>query len=140
MNNEQLQSAKDEAAMELTFPNFDYVKKLSLSGKVSIETLDVIYTRAMEIYAEMVNGWVSVEDKPLFTTDENGNWTCTDDGEGYFLAAVELSDGSWWIKYCTVEDGIGLCTIGEDDNEPSGFELSDITHYKKVSPPKTTKP
>ena len=84
--------------------------------------------------------WVSVKDNPLFINTSLG-WECTEDGEGEFLAALQYEDKKhpgkdfWWVRLCTVEDGIGLCVIGEDSNERAGWELSDVTHYCKINNP-----
>ena len=32
-------------------------------------------------------GWISVEDRPLFTIESNG-WVCTEEGDKEFIAAV----------------------------------------------------
>ncbi len=85
--------------------------------------------------------WISVEDRPLFTIDENGHWVCTEDGDKEFIAAVEYNDSrepyktKWWIRHCVVEDGVGLCVVGDDENEPAGYELSDVTHWMPITPP-----
>lgn len=87
--------------------------------------------------------WVSVEDKPLFITTPLG-WECTEDGEGEFLAALQYNDTRhpgkdlWWIKLCTVEDGLGLCVVSDEGNESAPWDLSDVTHYCKVSEPTPT--
>lgn len=89
-------------------------------------------------------GWINVEDSPLFTKDEKDNWICTDNGSGAFLAAVPLIDNTrpeeknlWWIMPCVVEDGIGLCIIGDEENTPAGWQLEDVTKYKllDLTPP-----
>ena len=88
-------------------------------------------------------GWISVEERPLFTKDEKGNWTCTEDGDKEFIAAVPYVDKKrpeeinlWWIRHCVVEDAIGLCVVGDDDNEPAGWQLEDVTHWMPwVVPP-----
>ncbi len=93
--------------------------------------------------SEQKDGWVSVEDSPLFTLDGNGNWECTDNGDGEFLAAVPYVSKNypgkdlWWIKHCVIEDGIGMCVVGDDDNEPAGWDMKDVTHYKilDLTPP-----
>lgn len=90
----------------------------------------------------LAGGWHSVEDRPLFTKDERGNWTCTEDGDGEFIAALPYNDRKrpneelWWIRHCVVEDGIGLCVVGDNDNEPAGWNLEDVTHWMPMpSPP-----
>lgn len=80
--------------------------------------------------------WIRVEDRPLFIIDENGNWTCTKDGNQEIIAAVETNKG-WWIKHCIIEDAIGLCVVGDMDNEPAGWDMTDITHWMPLpKPPK----
>ena len=79
--------------------------------------------------------WYSVEDRPLFTKDERGYWVCTEDGEGEFIAALKTNKG-WWIRHCVVEDETGLCVVGDDYNEPAGWNLEDVTHWRPMwSPP-----
>jgi hypothetical protein len=34
--------------------------------------------------------WHSVEDRPLFTKDERGNWTCTEDGDKEFIGQAAI--------------------------------------------------
>jgi len=87
--------------------------------------------------------WHSVEDRPLFTKDRHGYWTCTKDGDKEFIAALQYNDSTrpheknlWWIRHCVVQDEIGLCVVGDDDNEPAGWELEDVTHWMPMpSPP-----
>ena len=71
--------------------------------------------------------WISVEDKPLYTKDDNGNLTCTEEGNSEFIAAVPTNTG-WWIRHCVVEDS-GLAVVGDCDNDVAGWELEDISHY-----------
>lgn len=86
--------------------------------------------------------WVSVEDRPLITTDEQGRWICTEDGDKEFMAAIPYQDNKkpgqelWWIHHCVIEDGTGLCVIGDDDNEPAGYSIEDVTYYMIIEPPK----
>jgi hypothetical protein len=86
--------------------------------------------------------WHSVEDRPLFTKNERGNWICTEDGDGEFIAALPYNDSKrpnenlWWIRHCVVEDETGLCIVGDDYNQPAGWNLEDITHWMPMpSPP-----
>lgn len=86
------------------------------------------------------NGWISVEDKPLFTVDENGHWLCTEDGEGDFMAAVPYYDNKknkdlWWIRHCVIEEETGLCIVGDDYNEPAGWSLEHVTHWQPLPQP-----
>lgn len=79
--------------------------------------------------------WISVKDKPLYTVDSLG-WVCTEEGEQQFIAYVPTNVGAW-VKHCVVEDEIGLCVVGEDDNWKAGYELEDVTHYILIpEPPK----
>lgn len=93
-------------------------------------------------YTVLSTGWHSVEDRPLFTKDERGNWVCTEEGDGEFIAALPYNDSKrpneelWWIRHCVVEDEIGLCVVGDDYNEPAGWNLEDVTHWMPIpSPP-----
>lgn len=78
--------------------------------------------------------WISVKDRPLFKILSDETWEATEDGEKEFLAAVETNKG-WWIKHCVIEDRIGLCIVGELDNEPAGFDLSDIQYFAHIASP-----
>lgn len=98
---------------------------------------------AIKMMEEYANQWISVKDAPLFTIDENGNWSCTKAGDGDFLAAVTYKDSRqpdkelWWIRHCIIEDVTGLCVVGCSDNEVAGWEMSDIAFYKPTpNPPK----
>lgn len=79
--------------------------------------------------------WINVEDRPLITKDEKGNWECTNDGNLPFVAAVPYSKINepgkilWWIRLCIMEDETGLCVMGDDDNEAAGWRIDDVTHY-----------
>ena len=93
--------------------------------------------RVRKLREEMLHaGWISVDDRPLFTKDDKGNRTCTEDGGKEFIAAVPYADSKrpnetnlWWIRHCVVEDGIGLCVVGDDDNEPAGWQIEDIVYW-----------
>lgn len=87
---------------------------------------------AMKIYASQK--WIPVSERPLITLDTKGNWTCTVDGDRGFIAAVPLSDDNWWIRHCVIEDRIGLCIVGDIDNEPAGYDILDITHWQPLPP------
>jgi hypothetical protein len=87
--------------------------------------------------------WISVQDRPLITKDSEGRWECTDDGMKEFIAAVPYGlitnpdKTLWWIRLCVMEDEIGLCVIGDDDNESAGHTIDDVTHYFHLpAPPK----
>lgn len=78
----------------------------------------------------MNNDWISIADRPLRFYD-NGQWWLTDDGDKEFLAAVPYIDKGkdlWWIRHCVIENG-RLCIVGDDDNEISGWEIPDVTHW-----------
>lgn len=117
-----------------------------------IQVTDHIY-EAMKEYANQfknplpykpLNGeWRDCKDDPLFTFLANGNWECTENGDREFIAAVPYENikqpgkNLWWIRHCVIEDGIGLCVIGDDYNEPAGWELQSVTHWQPLpSPPK----
>ena len=84
------------------------------------------------------NGWIPVTEKPLYTKDEHEHWVCTEDGDKQFLAAIPYADKRspgetlWWIRHCVIEDEIGLCVVGDDVNEPAGWNLEDITHWQPL--------
>jgi hypothetical protein len=79
--------------------------------------------------------WISVKASPLFTIINDQRWECTEAGEKEFLAAIRLNNDEWWIKHCVIEDQVGLMVVGETDNEPAGFDLSDIEFYSHITPP-----
>ena len=91
------------------------------------------------------DGWVSVEEKPLITKDENNNWTCTEDGDKEFIAALpyteKMKDGTykdkWWIHHCIIEDEVGLYIVDDEGNTPAGWSIEDVTHWQPLpNPPK----
>lgn len=102
------------------------------------------YTKAFVEGAKYANHqqpteWIPVSERPLYITTEKG-WEVTKDGEGEFWAAVPISDNTWWIKHCVVEDEIGLCVVCNDDTETAGFTLEDVTHFIPISLPEPPKP
>ena len=101
----------------------------------ALEVTNFLAEQITDQSERLLAGWHSVEDRPLFTKDERGRWVCTEDGDGDFIAAVETNEG-WWTRHCVVEDEIGLCVVGDDYNEPAGWSLEDVTHWKPMwSPP-----
>lgn len=89
-----------------------------------------------------INRWVKVEDVPLVIYSGN-NWQTTDAGSREFIAALQYEDLTkpgkllWWIRHCVIEDNIGLCIVGDDENTPAGWDMRDVTHYQPLpSPPK----
>lgn len=110
------------------------------------------YTIAKEAYIAAARqyackeGWISVEERPLFTKDEKGNWTCTVDGDKEFLAAISYTDKRqpgkdlWWIRHCVVADSLGLCVVGDDDNEPAGWQLEDVLFWQPIPAPPSPLP
>lgn len=78
--------------------------------------------------------WISVEERPLFT-ETKGGWIATDDGDKDFIAALKYEDKLqpgkelWWVHHCSLEDETGLVVIGDDENEPAGWTMKDITHW-----------
>jgi hypothetical protein len=86
-------------------------------------------------------GWIKVDDAPLFIKTELG-WECTEVGDGEFWAAVPYNDKNKpdkkdlvWIRHCVVEDGTGLCVVGDDSNEPAGWQLEDVVYYIPIKLP-----
>lgn len=107
-----------------------------------MKTQDSKKEQATDVYNVSSTGWHSVVDRPLYTKDERGHWVCTEDGNNEFIAALPYNDKKrpnedlWWIRHCVVEDVYGLCVVGDDCNEPAGWELEDVTHWMPwVSPP-----
>lgn len=83
--------------------------------------------------------WISVEDHPLVIDTKLG-WECTEAGEGEFLAAIQVHDNStnkdhWWIRHCVIEDMIGLCVVGDDENTPAGWDAKDVQYYCPLPEP-----
>lgn len=85
--------------------------------------------------------WISVEDRPLFTVDENGIWEITEDGEEEFLAAIPYIDKNkpneilWWIRHCEIDYQNGLCIVVDDYNEPAGWEIDQIQYWMPITKP-----
>lgn len=79
--------------------------------------------------------WINILDRPLITRNERNEWECTNDGMKEFIAAVPYFLSTcpgiqlWWIRLCIIEDETGLCVVGDDDNEPAGWTIDDVTHY-----------
>ena len=85
--------------------------------------------------------WIDINERPLFTIDEKGDWTCTEDGDKEFFAAVPYVNNTlpnqtnlWWIRHCVIEDN-GLCVVGDNDIEPAGWDMKDITHWMSIPTP-----
>lgn len=88
--------------------------------------------------------WIDVKDSPLFTKDEKGRWTCTDAGSKDFLAAILINNMAtnkteWWIRHCAIEDDIGLCVVGDVENDPAGWQLEDVQFYIPLPSPPSIK-
>lgn len=86
--------------------------------------------------------WIDVKDRPLITQSKLG-WVCTEDGDKEFIAAVPYNNVDdpdktlWWIHHCVIEDGTGLCVVGDDWNEPAGWEIQQVQYWKPwAEPPK----
>jgi hypothetical protein len=102
----------------------------------SHRTIKMIRDELRELEAAALlrqQGWISVEERPLVIQTSLG-WEATEEGNGEFLAAVPYhnqKDGKdhWWIRHCVLEDEIGLCVVGDDENEPAGWQTTDVTHY-----------
>jgi hypothetical protein len=79
--------------------------------------------------------WIDVRISPLIIRNERNQWECTENGMKEFMAAVPYEDEKhpgkqfWWIRHCVIEDEIGLCVVGDDENVPAGWEIESITHY-----------
>jgi hypothetical protein len=87
--------------------------------------------------------WISVDDKPLVTS-ENGRWWVNEGVPDEFLAAVEVHNNKtnkdyWWIRHCAILDGLGLCIVTDDDHEPAGWQISDVLFYQPLPSPPTKK-
>jgi hypothetical protein len=84
-------------------------------------------------------GWVSVKDKPLIISFDD-HWEQAEGAPSEFIAAVEVhntktGEDYWWIRHCVIEDNIGLCVVGDDDNQPAGWEIPDVQFYHPLPPP-----
>jgi hypothetical protein len=88
--------------------------------------------------ADPLMKWNDVDDKPLFTKDDKGNWECTQDGEGEFIAAVPYKDSRkpdeemWWVRHCIIMDDIGLCVFTDDVPEPAGWSMEDVRYWTRM--------
>ena len=116
----------------------DYDEKIVLENAKKCVEIFELYSQQVAKEAA-ADGWVSVEDRPLFTKDEKGIWTCTEDGDKPFIAAVPYNDSKrptetnlWWIMPCIVEDNVGLCVIGDEENTPAGWQLEDVVYFKHL--------
>lgn len=102
---------------------------------------EALQNRVKELEGELER--VKEENAPLFTNTPLG-WECTENGMKELLVAVPYRSTQqpgkelWWIKHCVIQDEVGLCVVGDDDNEPAGWDMSDVTHYKILdfTPPK----
>lgn len=87
---------------------------------------------------EAAQRWIPVTECPLITKDEKGYWTCTEDGEREFMAAVPYNDSKiinnlqWWVKHCVIEDEIGLCVVGDDENTPAGWNVDCVVYWMPI--------
>ena len=88
--------------------------------------------------------WVDAKERPLVIREGN-RWITVNDVSFEFLAAVPFNDKNrpneknlWWIKHCVIEDEVGLCVVGDDDNERAGWEIDDVTHYIPLPAPPIT--
>lgn len=77
--------------------------------------------------------WISVDDRPLIDQSPIG-WGATVDGDKEFIAAVPTNHG-WWIRHCVLQDETGLCVVGDDDNDPAGWSIEDVTHWMPLPEP-----
>jgi hypothetical protein len=83
----------------------------------------------------LADGWHAASERPLFEL-KDGYWITTEDGAEPFLAAVHTNKG-WWVRHCVIEDGIGLCVVGDDDNEPAGWDMGDVEYWMPLPLPPT---
>lgn len=88
--------------------------------------------------------WISTKDRPLYIINEKGWWECTEDGDKPFMAAIPYHNEEgpekihWWVHHCVIEDEVGLCVVGEDENIPAGFDMKDVEYYIPIpKPPKS---
>lgn len=86
----------------------------------------------------MTDQWIPVTDRPLIIFDDN-SWWLTDDGNKEFIAGIQLSDSTWWIRHCYIENGRLMVKGDEiDDDHMAGWEVNDVTHWQPLpEPPKT---
>jgi len=116
MNNELLNAAKDEAAREIGYKNF---------GDVIMEEgeLNLVINRAMEIYAERVNGFQKVK----AVKDDSGHW---------YVIPNELAE-----SFYSDSENYDFCDSGYFNNKwrmfRTGGDLNLIQLYADI---KTTNP
>lgn len=78
--------------------------------------------------------WYNVNDRPLITKHDNGRWSATDAGSNDFIAAVPYKHKDhgdkifWWVHHCVIDKSC-LCVVGEDDNEPAGWEIDGVEYW-----------
>lgn len=126
MNKELLQSAKDQAAREAGYNTFEEL--LSVDGYLSDNT--TLINRAMEIYAEMVNGvkWMPKNEfQPV-------------DGEWYW-AIIPKENGSGWYLPQQAKYYNGEYHVWTTRNDvPTLMQMTKFTHIAEIIYPKPTKP
>lgn len=92
----------------------------------------------------MEDNWISTEEKPLVTINEDKSWFVNDGVPDEFLAALQVfnkidSQTTWWIRHCIIAGTGGLCVVTDDDYEPAGWEITDVEFYQPLpAPPQTT--
>lgn len=112
------------------------------SVKEQIEWLKPVKIEQQDNIINDADRWISVKDKPLIHQNNLG-WEVNKGVPDEFLAALRVTnkiDGktSWWIRHCVIEDETGLCVVGDDENEPCGWQITDIEFYQPIPlPPKT---
>lgn len=87
--------------------------------------------------------WISVEDRPLISQTKLG-WEVNEGVPDEFIGALEVFDNKkntsyWWIRHCIIIDEVGLCVMSDDDYEPCGWQISDITYWQPMPEPPNTK-
>lgn len=82
--------------------------------------------------------WISVKDKHFceITNHKDGSYSWESTFiEEEFLIAIELKKG-WCIEKVVLIDQIGLELISDGTTDSLGWEITDVTHWMKIEPPK----
>lgn len=119
----------------------DLRKRLDAYHRDEISYSMAVHLLNQDINKRLGKDWISVKERPLVINGDH-YWQCTEDGSKEFMAAVPYSDTNkpgqllWWIRYCLIEDEVGLCVIGDTENESCGWEVDHVEYWMPVNEPK----
>lgn len=152
---EMLELAKSiplHAKLRIAFTMDDYGNWDNGEYKGDKKLIEKYVNSAIRIFEEQLlnnnsDGWISTEDKPLvsycsgqdYDGKEHKMWQVNEGVPDEFLAALEVCDKignitHWWIRHCVIEDETGLCVVGDDENVPAGWQITDVEFYRPLPP------